>query len=119
MSGPALPHGMAKGKLATNPDAPANIPRSDPVEGTSSLNLAASGAKSGGNFRIGSRQEPTRKRTRMVTYLDAATAPVSNTGQIRLYAEEGLPSMHKACDLTARGPDELLSLATPGAPTAP
>ncbi|RVA62227.1 type I methionyl aminopeptidase, partial [Mesorhizobium sp. M7A.F.Ca.CA.001.08.1.1] len=32
----------------------------------------------------------------MVTYLDAATAPLRNTGQIRLYGEDGFAGMRKA-----------------------
>ena len=43
----------------------------------------------------------------MVTYLDAATAPLRNTGQIRLYGEGAFAGMRKACDLTARCLDEL------------
>ena len=33
----------------------------------------------------------------MVTYLDAATAPLRNTGQIRLYGAEAFEGMRKAC----------------------
>ncbi|MBN9066114.1 MAG: type I methionyl aminopeptidase, partial [Rhizobiales bacterium] len=53
----------------------------------------------------------------MVTYLDAATAPLKNTGQIRLYDEAGFEGMRKACDLTARCLDELAGVVAPGVPT--
>jgi len=53
----------------------------------------------------------------MVTYLDAATAPLRNTGQIRLYGEEGFAGMRKACDLTARCLDELVPMVQPGVTT--
>ena len=53
----------------------------------------------------------------MVTYLDAATAPLRNTGQIRLYGEEGFVGMRKACDLTARCLDELVPMVKPGVAT--
>src|SRR5579859_7563778 len=54
---------------------------------------------------------------KMVTYLDAATAPLRNTGQIRLYGEEGFAGMRKACDLTARCLDELVPMVKPGVTT--
>ncbi|WP_206517053.1 hypothetical protein, partial [Mesorhizobium sp. M1A.F.Ca.IN.022.07.1.1] len=61
---------MVQGKLRdTQTRPPSEYSLGKPVAGTSSLNLAASSAKSGENFRTGSRQEPTRERTRMVTYL--------------------------------------------------
>ncbi|WP_157019179.1 type I methionyl aminopeptidase [Mesorhizobium xinjiangense] len=53
----------------------------------------------------------------MVTYQDAATAPLKNTGQIRLYDEEAFAGMRKACNLTARCLDELASRVTPGTTT--
>ena len=53
----------------------------------------------------------------MVTYLDAATAPLRNTGQIRLYGAEGFAGMRKACDLTARCLDELAAIVAPGVTT--
>ena len=37
----------------------------------------------------------------MVTYLDADTAPLKNTGQIRLYDGAGFEGMRKACDIFA------------------
>lgn len=36
----------------------------------------------------------------MVTYLDAGTAPLRNTGQIRLYGPEAFEGMRKACAIT-------------------
>jgi methionyl aminopeptidase len=45
----------------------------------------------------------------MVTYIDANSAPMKNTGQIRLYGPEGFEGMRKASQLTARCLDELVS----------
>ncbi len=53
----------------------------------------------------------------MVTYLDATTAPLRNTGQIRLYGEDGFAGMRKACDLTARCLDALVPKVVPGVTT--
>ena len=53
----------------------------------------------------------------MVTYLDAATAPLRNTGQIRLYDAEAFEGMRKACQLTARCLDELAERVKPGVTT--
>ncbi|WP_420961943.1 type I methionyl aminopeptidase [Brucella sp. IR073] len=53
----------------------------------------------------------------MVTYLDAASAPLKFTGQIRLYDAEAFEGMRKACQLTARCLDELNSIVRPGLPT--
>jgi methionyl aminopeptidase len=53
----------------------------------------------------------------MVTYLDADTAPLRNTGQIRLYGEEAFAGMRKACNLTARCLDELADIVKPGVTT--
>jgi methionyl aminopeptidase len=53
----------------------------------------------------------------MITYLDAATAPLRNTGQIRLYDEDGFAGMRKACNLTARCLDELATMVKPGVTT--
>ncbi|MGO4836708.1 M24 family metallopeptidase, partial [Rhizobiaceae sp. 2RAB30] len=53
----------------------------------------------------------------MVTYLDAGTAPLRNTGQIRLYGEEAFAGMRAACNLTARCLDELADMVKPGVPT--
>ena len=53
----------------------------------------------------------------MITYLDAETAPLRNTGQIRLYGADGFAGMRKACDLTARCLDELVDKVQPGVTT--
>ncbi|MBS9720657.1 type I methionyl aminopeptidase [Tianweitania sp. BSSL-BM11] len=53
----------------------------------------------------------------MVTYLDAATAPLRNTGQIRLYDEAAFDGMRKASQMTARCLDALVDLVKPGVPT--
>lgn len=53
----------------------------------------------------------------MVTYVDAATAPLKNTGQIRLYGAEDFEGMRKACQLTARCLDELADMVKPGVQT--
>jgi methionyl aminopeptidase len=57
------------------------------------------------------------KEVAMVTYLDAATAPMRNTGQIRLYDEASFEGMRKASQLTARCLDALVDLVKPGVPT--
>ena len=53
----------------------------------------------------------------MVTYVDAATAPLKNTGQIRLYDREDFAGMKKASDVTARCLDALVDLVKPGVTT--
>ena len=53
----------------------------------------------------------------MTTYLDAETAPLRNTGQIRLYDEEGFAGMRKAGNLTARCLDALAEIVQPGVTT--
>lgn len=53
----------------------------------------------------------------MVTYLDAATAPLRNTGQIRLYGPDDFAGMRAACLLTARCLDELAGMVAPGVTT--
>ncbi|PYE89557.1 type I methionyl aminopeptidase [Phyllobacterium leguminum] len=54
----------------------------------------------------------------MVTYIDAAaSAPLKNTGQIRLYDAEAFEGMRKASQLTARCLDELNAIVRPGLPT--
>ena len=53
----------------------------------------------------------------MVTYVDAATAPQRNTGQIRLYGPEAFEGMRKACQLTARCLDALADMVKPGVTT--
>jgi methionyl aminopeptidase len=52
-----------------------------------------------------------------MTYVDAATAPLRKTGQIRLYGEDGFEGMRKAGQLTARCLDEITPLVKPGVPT--
>ncbi|MDP3523232.1 MAG: M24 family metallopeptidase, partial [Hoeflea sp.] len=53
----------------------------------------------------------------MVTYIDAASAPMRNTGQIRLYGPDGFEGMRKACQVTARCLDELVARVVPGVTT--
>ena len=53
----------------------------------------------------------------MTTYLDATTAPLRNTGQIRLYGEEGFEGMRKASAITAACLDELVDRVAPGVTT--
>lgn len=53
----------------------------------------------------------------MVTYVDADVAPLRNTGQIRLHNAEAFEGMRKACQLTARCLDELVSIVAPGVTT--
>jgi len=53
----------------------------------------------------------------MVSYVDAALAPLKNTGQLRLYGAEDFEGMRKACQLTARCLDEFASRVAPGVTT--
>jgi methionyl aminopeptidase len=53
----------------------------------------------------------------MVTYVDAATAPLKNTGQIRLYGREDFAAMKTASNVTARCLDALVDLVKPGITT--
>ena len=53
----------------------------------------------------------------MVTYLDAATAPLRNTGQIRLYGPEAFEGMRKACAITSACLDALVDIVKPGVTT--
>ena len=53
----------------------------------------------------------------MTSYLDAATAPLRNTGQIRLHGEDGFAAMRKAAALTASCLDELAGFVAPGVTT--
>jgi methionyl aminopeptidase len=53
----------------------------------------------------------------MVTYIEAYSAPMKNTGVIRLYGPEAFDGMRKACQLTARCLDELVPLVKPGVTT--
>ncbi len=54
---------------------------------------------------------------RMVTYIDAASAPLKNTGVIRLYNSEDFEGMRKASQLTARCLDALADIVKPGVTT--
>lgn len=53
----------------------------------------------------------------MVTYIDAANAPLKNTGAIRLYSKEDFAAMRRACQVTARCLDELVEIVKPGVTT--
>jgi methionyl aminopeptidase len=53
----------------------------------------------------------------MVTYIEALSAPMKNTGAIRLYGPAAFDGMRKACQLTARCLDELAAIVKPGVTT--
>lgn len=53
----------------------------------------------------------------MVTYIDAAEAPMKNTGQVRLYGPDDFAGMMRAGQLTAACLDALTSLVKPGTST--
>ncbi|MDQ0315535.1 type I methionyl aminopeptidase [Amorphus orientalis] len=53
----------------------------------------------------------------MIEYVDAATAPPKNTGQIRLYGEDGFAGMRKAGQVTAECLDRLADIVVPGVTT--
>ncbi|MGV1953121.1 type I methionyl aminopeptidase [Agrobacterium vitis] len=53
----------------------------------------------------------------MVNYIDAATAPLKNTGAIRLYGADAFEAMRKACQVTARCLDALAPIVKPGVTT--
>jgi methionyl aminopeptidase len=53
----------------------------------------------------------------MVTYIEALSAPMKNTGAIRLYDDDAFEGMRKACQLTARCLDELAGMVKPGVTT--
>jgi len=53
----------------------------------------------------------------MAMYEDAATAPMKNTGKIRLYDAEGFAGMRRAGQLAAECLDLLVDLAKPGVST--
>jgi len=53
----------------------------------------------------------------MVTYIEALSAPMKNTGAIRLYGADAFEGMRKACQLTARCLDELADMVKPGVTT--
>lgn len=53
----------------------------------------------------------------MVSYIDAAEAPLKNTGQVRLYGPEDFEGMMRAGQLTATCLDELAGIVRPGTTT--
>ena len=53
----------------------------------------------------------------MVTYLEADTAPLKNTGHIKLYNEEDFVGMRRASQLTARALDLIAGIVEPGLTT--
>ncbi|ODN70668.1 type I methionyl aminopeptidase [Methylobrevis pamukkalensis] len=53
----------------------------------------------------------------MVTYVSAETAPLRNTGSIRLYGPEGFAGMHRAGRLVAECLDALVDIVRPGLAT--
>ena len=53
----------------------------------------------------------------MVNYIEAASAPMKNTGAIRLYGPDAFEGMRKACRLTADCLDALVDLVKPGVTT--
>ena len=53
----------------------------------------------------------------MINYVDAAVAPLRNTGDIRLYTAADFDGMRKACQLTASCLDELVDFVKPGVTT--
>ncbi len=53
----------------------------------------------------------------MVTYLEAETAPLKNTGHIKLYNEEDFAGMRAASQLTALALDHIAAIAKPGVTT--
>ncbi|WP_176038152.1 type I methionyl aminopeptidase [Brucella tritici] len=53
----------------------------------------------------------------MVTYIEATSAPMKYTGQIRLYGSEAFEGMRTVCNLTARCLDALNDIVKPGVTT--
>ncbi|MEP1443842.1 MAG: type I methionyl aminopeptidase [Hyphomicrobiales bacterium] len=53
----------------------------------------------------------------MVTYIDAANAPLRNTGQVRLYNDADFDAMNEAGQLTARALDHVAEMVKPGVTT--
>jgi methionyl aminopeptidase len=53
----------------------------------------------------------------MVTYIEAASAPMKNTGAIRIYGPDAFAGMRKACQLTALCLDAIWPLVKPGVTT--
>ncbi|WP_068085520.1 type I methionyl aminopeptidase [Polycladidibacter stylochi] len=54
----------------------------------------------------------------MVSYIEADSAPLKNTGQIKIYGPEHFEGMRKASQLTARCLDALVDIVKPGVTTA-
>ena len=52
------------------------------------------------------------------SYINAADAPLKNTGQIKLYSQDDFDGMRRACQLTARCLDEVAQFIEPGRPTS-
>ncbi|QUS54662.1 type I methionyl aminopeptidase [Pseudovibrio brasiliensis] len=53
----------------------------------------------------------------MIEYVDAANAPLKNTGQIKIYSQEDFEGMRKASQMTAQCLDALVPLVQPGVTT--
>ncbi|MEM8836945.1 MAG: type I methionyl aminopeptidase [Pseudomonadota bacterium] len=53
----------------------------------------------------------------MVSYIEAATAPLRNTGQVRLYTSDDFAAMREAGQLTARALDHIAEMVKPGVTT--
>ena len=53
----------------------------------------------------------------MVNYIEAASAPMKNTGAIRLYGADDFEGVRKACRLTAECLDALVDIVKPGVTT--
>ncbi|WP_144295179.1 type I methionyl aminopeptidase [Rhodoligotrophos appendicifer] len=53
-----------------------------------------------------------------MSYVDAATAPALNTGQIKIHGSEAFSGMHRAGRIAAETLDMLTEYVTPGTPTA-
>lgn len=69
--------------------------------------------------RAGARRSvpPSSDGRMMVTYVDAATAPLKKTGQIRLYDAEAFAAMRKAGAVAAGCLDALADIVKPGVTT--
>jgi len=52
-----------------------------------------------------------------MTYVDAATVPMKNTGAIKLFSAEDFSQMRKACQLTATCLDKISAMVKPGVTT--
>lgn len=53
----------------------------------------------------------------MVNYIEAASAPMKNTGAIRIYGENDFEGMRKACRITSDCLDALVDIVKPGVTT--